>query len=116
MVPAGLGCAGVRRAAHSLSVYIELCLRVLATRDVCTLSLRDALPISRCPRCCRACARAARTPPPSTTRDRKEHTSELQSPMDLVCRSRLAQTNPPRPTSERATTTQEKIDNASSEI
>src|SRR5574337_2034468 len=57
-----------------------------ATTEIYTLSLHDALPIFD--RGARA-ARSAR--PPSGRRDRRgsrseEHTSELQSPLKLVCR------------------------------
>src|SRR2546426_2229266 len=62
-----------------------------ATTEIYTLSLHDALPISS------ACARTRRRPtlryswscscssPPATGRS-EEHTSELQSPCNLVCR------------------------------
>src|SRR6266849_11205296 len=54
-----------------------------ATTEIYTLSLHDALPIST-PRCGRpgspACA------PPAPCRRSEEHTSELQSRVDLVCR------------------------------
>src|SRR5574340_1848136 len=54
-----------------------------ATTEIYTLSLHDALPISRAGRC-----RAARpaTAAPGSHRRSEEHTSELQSPKDLVCR------------------------------
>src|SRR5205807_4251791 len=81
-----------------------------ATTDICTLSLHDALPI------CRGSARwdlpdrsagtAARVcrlrgPAPSELRDglswlaarSEEHTSELQSPCNLVCRLLLEKKN-----------------------
>src|SRR6267154_6887024 len=53
-----------------------------ATTEIYTLSLHDALPISPAPiwgsaRWCPRCARPARS---------EEHTSELQSPVHLVCR------------------------------
>src|SRR5437762_10883560 len=56
-----------------------------------TLSLHDALPIS-CPSCPRALPRDGRPPPPTARSAPRiqsrseEHTSELQSPMYLVCR------------------------------
>src|SRR5690348_18121116 len=75
-----------------------------ATTDIYTLFLHDALPISSSSRC-RRCARAschingASSPPGRAARvgcrrcrgDRssprsEEHTSELQSPVHLVCR------------------------------
>src|SRR5215211_9188351 len=53
-----------------------------ATTEIYTLSLHDALPIFRQARCGQ--------PPPDGHRDRRarseEHTSELQSHSDLVCR------------------------------
>src|SRR5918998_1969525 len=57
-----------------------------ATTEIYTLSLHDALPIcssSSCPGCCSASGRARS----SRRRTRsEEHTSELQSHSDLVCR------------------------------
>src|SRR6478735_12352257 len=57
-----------------------------ATTEIYTLSLHDALPIwcSRSP----PSARCAPPPRPSTLRCTRseEHTSELQSPCNLVCR------------------------------
>src|SRR2546426_3684426 len=68
-----------------------------ATTEIYTLSLHDALPI---------CARAHRRPhPPARGRGRggararpaarrsEEHTSELQSPCNLVCRLLLEKKN-----------------------
>src|SRR3712207_9576108 len=72
-----------------------------ATTEIYTLSLHDALPISRCSRrrtrasttpsrdpgpatASRSSARARRTSP--TRRRSEEHTSELQSRQYLVCR------------------------------
>src|SRR5688500_20153436 len=61
-----------------------------APTDIYTLSLHDALPISRCP-----ARRSGRAPAPSPRwsphrrrcgRRSEEHTSELQSPCNLVCR------------------------------
>src|SRR2546428_10036585 len=72
-----------------------------ATTEIYTLSLHDALPISsaRCRRCCSvsSCAvwRSNASPRPlcsplvsgsGTTLRSEEHTSELQSRSDLVCR------------------------------
>src|SRR2546426_7809633 len=70
-----------------------------ATTEIYTLSLHDALPISRRPSACRALARSAgwssaRGRGPRWRRNRRrgwgrrseEHTSELQSPCNLVCR------------------------------
>src|SRR2546421_8434144 len=68
-----------------------------ATTEIYTLSLHDALPISACRRSCarrpawrplsqRGICRRARTPGKSDRRRSEEHTSELQSRSDLVCR------------------------------
>src|SRR2546422_11187559 len=59
-----------------------------ATTEIYTLSLHDALPISRAPRR----PRQPRKPPrpcrwsPGRTLRSEEHTSELQSRLHLVCR------------------------------
>src|SRR5215475_16009332 len=53
-----------------------------ATTEIYTLSLHDALPISDCQRgCC-----PARIPSPADDPRSEEHTSELQSRENLVCR------------------------------
>src|SRR2546430_5050603 len=69
-----------------------------ATTEIYTLSLHDALPIcrasprrprpARCarPRRGRSARAAARTPPPRRAPRSEEHTSELQSQSNLVCR------------------------------
>src|SRR5256885_12064448 len=85
-----------------------------ATTEIYTLSLHDALPISRCARWCarraaagRAChgTRAGRSvapggtrPPPSRRSRSEEHTFELQSPCNLVCRLLLEKKNDNTPT------------------
>src|SRR6266536_6705671 len=54
-----------------------------ATTEIYTLSLHDALPIFSLPaKCCRSWAAS----PGSGSRRSEEHTSELQSRVDLVCR------------------------------
>src|SRR5688572_33115137 len=65
-----------------------------ATTEIYTLSLHDALPI--CPAArpmafpwpcgCEAGWRCRRSPPPSPPSRSEEHTSELQSQSNLVCR------------------------------
>src|ERR1039457_7733144 len=61
-----------------------------ATTEIYTLSLHDALPI---------CGRVAGRPPPSDPNAdprlarSEEHTSELQSPCNLVCRLLLEKKN-----------------------
>src|SRR5712664_4889843 len=52
-----------------------------ATTEIYTLSLHDALPIFRCGR-----PECAWTPGPGFRGRSEEHTSELQSRSDLVCR------------------------------
>src|SRR6266540_7354355 len=53
-----------------------------ATTEIYTLSLHDALPIS----CPTACGRSWTTCASWPSRRSEEHTSELQSHHDLVCR------------------------------
>src|SRR3989454_2047980 len=72
-----------------------------ATTEIYTLSLHDALPISRGSR--RADApdcrpRTPRRPRPGGPRS-EEHTSELQSPCNLVCRLLLEKKKNQRETS-----------------
>src|SRR5438876_2427626 len=58
-----------------------------ATTEIYTLSLHDALPIySRCGRPHKRCPRASRQFLPVRSLRSEEHTSELQSPVHLVCR------------------------------
>src|SRR5215210_9455240 len=60
-----------------------------STTEIYTLSLHDALPISRDPVRQRAAAPRVRARDHPRRRDRarsEDHTSELQSPMYLVCR------------------------------
>src|SRR2546426_3703925 len=74
-----------------------------ATTEIYTLSLHDALPIytRRSPteniRCCAGSAPESRSSksPPSSARS-GEHTSELQSPCNLVCRLLLEKLKAPR--------------------
>src|SRR6266581_9686103 len=61
-----------------------------ATTEIYTLSLHDALPI-RAPRVGHGRARAGR--PGHRDRRSDEHTSELQSPVHLVCRLLLEKKN-----------------------
>src|SRR5574337_2033046 len=55
-----------------------------ATTEIYTLSLHDALPISPAVCRCVRCWRHGR--PPGRPSRSEEHTSELQSPLNLVCR------------------------------
>src|SRR2546430_9547793 len=60
-----------------------------ATTEIYTLSLHDALPISRAPSRRRPAPAAARGRAPDSRRRparSEEHTSELQSQSNLVCR------------------------------
>src|SRR5256885_11662484 len=61
-----------------------------ATTEIYTLSLPDALPISPVSTSCRAWPRARDRPRPgpwgACPNRSEEHTSELQSPCNLVCR------------------------------
>src|SRR2546426_5736531 len=73
-----------------------------ATTEIYTLSLHDALPISSSrgagarPRAGRHRQRRRRAPGRALTRS-EEHTSELQSPCNLVCRLLLEKKKKPKP-------------------
>src|SRR6266487_6821429 len=54
-----------------------------ATTEIYTLSLHDALPIWTAPCCPAPAPTRSRCTPPTRS---EEHTSELQSPVHLVCR------------------------------
>src|ERR1039457_7667451 len=56
-----------------------------ATTEIYTLSLHDALPICGCAGG-RASRKSAVTKPPGLLGRSEEHTSDLQSPRNLVCR------------------------------
>src|SRR5256885_6336827 len=65
-----------------------------ATTEIYTLSLHDALPISIKPlRPSRSAFRAPRTRQNASALRSEEHTSELQSPCNLVCRLLLEKKN-----------------------
>src|SRR5699024_12247180 len=79
-----------------------------ATTEIYTLSLHDALPISPAPRrsrtADRACAPSASRSCSWTPRWRsEEHTSELQSRFDLVCRLLLEKKKKKKKTYQRST-------------
>src|SRR4051794_41725613 len=87
------------------------------TPDTSPLSLHDALPICSCttrrPRRRRRCSPATMPVWTRTTRS-EEHTSELQSPVHLVCRLLLEKKNQltaPTPKSARSCLTQSPIPN-----
>src|SRR5215210_9583515 len=69
-----------------------------ATTEIYTLSLHDALPISmRCATTARTSTTRASTPCRCASASRsEEHTSELQSPMYLVCRLLLEKKKKPQ--------------------
>src|SRR5690348_18507948 len=81
----------------SLSLYLPLSFLFFffffndtATTEIYTLSLHDALPIYACARVTSARSCSSRFVAPFWTPDGRsrseEHTSELQSPVHLVCR------------------------------
>src|SRR5574337_2192137 len=78
--------------------YIFFFFNDTATTEIYTLSLHDALPISPT---ARSRARAHIAPGTRAVRSHRseEHTSELQSPLNLVCRLLLEKkkTHPPPP-------------------
>src|SRR5690242_20759597 len=57
-----------------------------ATTEIYTLSLHDALPISNMAAMSAACGAGRGGAPSASTRRSEEHTSELQSHVNLVCR------------------------------
>src|SRR6202047_5624202 len=73
-----------------------------ATTEIYTLSLHDALPISILPPPSIPTRRhvVAVVGPPNSGKRSEEHTSELQSPYDLVCRLLLEKINTSRPISD----------------
>src|SRR4051812_49707470 len=68
-----------------------------ATPEIYPLSLHDALPISRHPHCCCVSWSSSLARRPVSSRYRRsrseEHTSELQSHVNLVCRLLLEKKN-----------------------
>src|SRR5438105_6645476 len=88
--------------SSSTTIYSARFFTTPSTTQIFTLSLHDALPIcgpsatgprGRRPRTRRTpTARAAPIPSPSPSRS-EEHTSELQSRVDLVCRLLLEKKN-----------------------
>src|SRR5437762_5507246 len=91
---------------HCSSPFSHFIFTATATTETYTLSLHDALPISSSIRGSSSCPSASRvrTCPrlsafrvastPLTAQRSEEHTSELQSPMYLVCRLLLEKKNP----------------------
>src|SRR5947207_14017123 len=77
-----------RAVLYTLFFFLFFFFNDTATTEIYTLSLHDALPIWPAGRTCHSlAARALRSniSPPVTSRS-EEHTSELQSHSDLVCR------------------------------
>src|SRR2546430_7373257 len=69
-----------------------------ATTEIYTLSLHDALPISLYTRPgCHLCEEAKTVIAPLLRERSEEHTSELQSQSNLVCRLLLEKKNDPKP-------------------
>src|SRR5436309_12914590 len=64
-----------------------------ATTEIYTLSLHDALPISLSARCSARCAGTTIVRRSSGSARSEEHTSELQSRENLVCRLLLEKKN-----------------------
>src|SRR3970040_2256115 len=78
-------------SSHRCISYAVFCLNDTAPTEIYTLSLHDALPISptsTSPWSCKRRGAAPGTPARSAASIARseEHTSELQSPMYLVCR------------------------------
>src|SRR5256885_13570487 len=80
------------RIRSSLNIVIIFFFNDTATTEIYTLSLHDALPISLClnmtlaSECCGLANAFPKQPQCHRTRRSEEHTSELQSPCNLVCR------------------------------
>src|SRR5256885_7864862 len=82
-------CSGVEGISFTFFFFFN----DTATTEIYTLSLHDALPISfRGPSCPGRPARRAFSPERTDARS-EEHTSELQSPCNLVCRLLLEKKN-----------------------
>src|SRR5207248_9084765 len=96
-------CILLHNLAEFLKATFEPSIRILfnalAPTDIYTLSLHDALPIWRRPRLRQSAKHGKRRSEKSifSARDHsersEEHTSELQSPYDVVCRLRLEKKN-----------------------
>src|SRR6266566_9170841 len=74
----------IRRNLLSASVFLFFFFNDTATTEIYTLSLHDALPIAAGPM--RTVPRTARRSRSTGSWRSEEHTSELQSPCNLVCR------------------------------
>src|SRR2546430_17263756 len=71
----------------STTIFFFFFFNDTATTEIYTLSLHDALPISRwLPRICFSETQDGRRTGASMERRSEEHTSELQSQSNLVCR------------------------------
>src|SRR2546426_3948203 len=95
-------CRGIDSERSHIDTYFFF--NDTATTEIYTLSLHDALPISRADDQQRGGAVGVRAPVQERrARDRRseEHTSELQSPCNLVCRLLLEKKNMARNTRTR---------------
>src|SRR6266704_6929735 len=77
---------------RTLSLFRFFFFNDTATTEIYTLSLHDALPISRVGARAPGCTREKPLTPRRSARS-EEHTSELQSRFDLVCRLLLEKKN-----------------------
>src|SRR6266446_10962745 len=80
-------CSSIRihRESRAFKRFLIFFFNDTTTTEIYTLSLHDALPISKPSRPRERCQRIASSPASRTSRS-EEHTSELQSPCNLVCR------------------------------
>src|SRR5262245_65705647 len=85
-----LGCLDTRALVYLFYIFVFFFFfNDTATTEIYTLSLHDALPISRSVRAARRLCRCATAPAGDGVpryRRSEEHTSELQSLRHLVCR------------------------------
>src|SRR5437879_13139830 len=86
-------CRGIPSAAFPGSYGLFFFFQRASTPELSPLSLHDALPISAGGRGAPRGRRGDRTRGPRAARRSEEHTSELQSPMYLVCRLLLEKKN-----------------------
>src|SRR6266446_10801619 len=86
-------CCGGMGCGRGLSGLFFFFFNDTATTEIYTLSLHDALPIRSPARLSPPASRRGSTGSPKATRS-EEHTSELQSPCNLVCRLLLEKKKP----------------------
>src|SRR5256885_8975264 len=80
-----------------MTLLIDFFFNDTATTEIYTLSLHDALPISFASPTMRPWRSSTRPSSPPACRRSEEHTSELQSPCNLVCRLLLEKKNSRHP-------------------